>query len=74
MCKITPYIQGVVQCASINTLAAIAFDRFVHSHTPLVIVILMLVFILLHTVNHIAWLHSWNTCLCNRTFLDALHR
>lgn len=28
MCKTTPYIQSVVQCASVNTLAAIAFDRY----------------------------------------------
>ncbi|KAL4240795.1 Neuropeptide FF receptor 2 [Mactra antiquata] len=28
LCKITPYIQSVVQCASVNTLAAIAFDRY----------------------------------------------
>jgi hypothetical protein len=27
LCKITPYVQSVVQCASVNTLAAIAFDR-----------------------------------------------
>ena len=31
MCKSTPYIQSVVQCASVNTLAAIAFDRQVYS-------------------------------------------
>ncbi|XP_060602876.1 neuropeptide SIFamide receptor-like isoform X2 [Ruditapes philippinarum] len=28
LCKITPYVQSVVQCASVNTLAAIAFDRY----------------------------------------------
>lgn len=28
LCKVTPYVQSVVQCASVNTLAAIAFDRY----------------------------------------------
>ena len=27
MCKVTPYLQGVSVCASVNTLAAIAVDR-----------------------------------------------
>ena len=29
MCKATPYLQGVSVCASVNTLAAIAVDRWV---------------------------------------------
>ncbi|KAJ8318682.1 hypothetical protein KUTeg_003773 [Tegillarca granosa] len=28
MCKLTPYLQGVSVCASVNTLAAIAVDRY----------------------------------------------
>ncbi|CAH1795206.1 unnamed protein product, partial [Owenia fusiformis] len=28
MCKITPFVQGVVVCASVNTLGAIALDRY----------------------------------------------
>ncbi|WAQ97085.1 SIFAR-like protein, partial [Mya arenaria] len=28
LCKVTPYTQGVVQCASVSTLAAIALDRY----------------------------------------------
>ncbi|XP_060072071.1 neuropeptide FF receptor 2-like [Ylistrum balloti] len=28
MCKVTPYLQGVSVCASVNTLAAIALDRY----------------------------------------------
>ncbi|XP_048248397.1 neuropeptide SIFamide receptor-like isoform X1 [Haliotis rufescens] len=28
MCKLTPYLQGVAVCASVNTLAAIALDRY----------------------------------------------
>ena len=27
MCKVTPFLQGVSVCASVNTLAAIAVDR-----------------------------------------------
>lgn len=27
MCKVTPYLQAVSVCASVNTLAAIAVDR-----------------------------------------------
>ena len=29
MCKAAPYLQGVAVCASVNTLAAIALDRYV---------------------------------------------
>ncbi|KAH3863295.1 neuropeptide SIFamide receptor-like [Dreissena polymorpha] len=28
MCKVTPYVNSVAQCASVNTLAAIAIDRY----------------------------------------------
>ena len=28
MCKVTPYLQGVSVSASVNTLAAIAVDRY----------------------------------------------
>ncbi|CAI9718399.1 neuropeptide SIFamide receptor-like [Octopus vulgaris] len=28
LCKATPYLQGVSVCASVNTLAAIAIDRY----------------------------------------------
>ncbi|XP_063447293.1 neuropeptide SIFamide receptor-like [Mytilus trossulus] len=28
LCKVTPYLQGVSVCASVNTLAAIAVDRY----------------------------------------------
>lgn len=28
LCKLTPFLQGISVCASVNTLAAIAIDRY----------------------------------------------
>lgn len=34
LCKVTPYLQGVSVCASVNTLAVIAIDRQIHRSYP----------------------------------------
>ena len=41
MCKVTPYLQGVSVSASVNTLAAIAVDRYALS---LLLVFFFLIF------------------------------
>ena len=32
LCKIAPYLQGVAVSASVNTLAAVAIERYVHKY------------------------------------------